>query len=91
MSSQLVSPITARVNAAEKRYGLTPVQSRVFALMAYRPEGACRRDFVTYADIYEVSARIGEMQAKGVAISTTDRCDKHRHRHRFTLYKLVDA
>lgn len=79
----------AQAVEARERYGLTPAQVRVYLLLAGRTDGVCRREFAAWADIYEVSARIGEMQAKGVAISTTDRCDKHQHRHRFTLYKLA--
>lgn len=54
-------------------------------LMAY-PDGLCRRDFAN-EDIFELSNRIGELQADGWIIHKS-RCEKHHHRQRFTLYSI---
>jgi len=62
-------------------------KSAVLHLMLAHPDGICRRDAVNYIDCYELSARIGELQADGWQIHKS-RCERHGHRQRFTLYSL---
>lgn len=54
-------------------------------LMAH-PEGLCRRDFAQM-DVYELSNRIGELEKDGWII-WKGKCERHHHRHPFTLYKI---
>lgn len=54
------------------------VKSAVLHYLMGRPEGSCRRDFAQI-DIYEVSARIGELQRDGWPI-TKRKCSRHHHR-----------
>lgn len=62
------------------------VKAAVLHLLQSRPEGMCRRDFAN-EDIYELSNRIGELQADGWVI-LKGRCQRHNHRQKFTLYSL---
>lgn len=63
------------------------VKSAVLNLMMAMPDGICRRDAASLIDVYELSNRIGELQADGWMIYKV-RCDRHHHRQRFTLYHL---
>lgn len=62
------------------------VKFAVWHLLMTRPDGLCRRDFAK-EDIYEVSARIGELEKLGWPIRK-GRCDRHNHRHPFVEYSL---
>jgi hypothetical protein len=55
------------------------VKSAVLHYLLSRPDGSCRRDFATDIDVYEVSARIGELEADGWVIYR-QRCTRHQHR-----------
>lgn len=63
------------------------VKAAVLNLLSAFPDGLCRRDFVVYAEIYELSNRIGELEDDGWVIEK-GKCERHNHRHPFTLYKL---
>ena len=63
------------------------VKAGVLNLMMAMPEGICRRDAANLIDVYELSNRIGELQADGWIIHKA-RCERHNHRQRFTLYHL---
>jgi hypothetical protein len=63
------------------------VKSAVLHLMMAHPGGICRRDAANMIDVYELSNRIGELQADGWTI-WKGRCERHGHRQRFTLYSL---
>lgn len=62
------------------------VRSSVLNLLRAYPDGLCREDFAS-GHIYEVSARIGELQKLGWAI-TTSPCRRHQHRTRIVEYRL---
>lgn len=62
------------------------VKSAVLHYLQAYPDGRCRRDFALI-DIYELSNRIGELEADGWVIQK-GKCERHNHRHPFTLYKL---
>lgn len=62
------------------------VKAAVLNLLLAYPDGLCRRDFAQH-DIYELSNRIGELEADGWVVHK-GKCERHRHRHQFTLYKL---
>ena len=47
----------------------------------------CRRTFAQH-DIYEVSARIGELEDAGYLVGK-GRCLLHHHKRRFTSYMLA--
>lgn len=63
------------------------VKASVLHLMLAMPDGICRRDAANLIDVYELSNRIGELQADGWVIHK-GRCERHHHRQRFTLYSL---
>lgn len=72
---------------------LDPIQPKpgsakeaVWHLLMMFPDGICRRIAAEW-DIYELSARIGELERDGWTILKS-RCERHSHRQRFTLYKL---
>jgi hypothetical protein len=54
------------------------VKASIMQLLRQHPEGLCRRNWAQY-DIYEVSARIGELQRDGWVIGIR-RCSRHDHR-----------
>lgn len=62
------------------------VKAAVLHLLQTHPDGMCRRDFAA-EDIFELSNRIGELEVDGWLI-LKGRCDKHQHRHPFTLYQI---
>lgn len=68
---------------------LTPLQRLIYAYLWGRAmDGACRRDFAADLDVYEVSNRIGEIEARlGITIER-ERCRIHKHRTAFTRYRL---
>lgn len=70
--------------ALEPRKG--SAKSAVLSLLRSYPDGLCRRDFAR-EDIYEVSARIGELEKLGWQIRKS-RCDRHNHRHAFVEYSI---
>jgi hypothetical protein len=62
------------------------VKAAVLHYLQAHPEGRCRRDFASI-DIYELANRIGELEADGWIIGK-GKCERHNHRHPFTLYQL---
>jgi hypothetical protein len=64
------------------------VKAAVLNFILARPDGSCRRDFAEI-DVYEVSARIGELQKDGWQISNRP-CSRHQHRpeSHFVEYSL---
>lgn len=66
---------------------LSPTQRAVWELLMARPDGMCRRDFSAH-DVWEVSNRISEIEAKLRVEIARERCWKHLHRHRVVLYRL---
>lgn len=66
---------------------LTETQRFVFDILHGRPGGACRREFALF-DVWEVSNRISEIEARlGITIQRS-RCVQHPHRHRVVRYSL---
>lgn len=68
---------------------LTDLQGLIYAYLLARPfDGACRRDFAADLDVYEISNRIGEIEARlGITIER-ERCRIHKHRTAFVRYRL---
>jgi len=64
-----------------------PTTRTVLQLLRAHPDGRCRRDFAQ-ADVYEVSARILELQAEGAFVERTV-CKRHRHRSKIYNYRLT--
>ena len=65
---------------------LKPSALVVLHLLRGYPEGMCRRTFANH-DIYEVSARVGELEDAGYVIGK-QRCTAHHHKRRFVAYRL---
>lgn len=66
---------------------LTPTQKGVWGMLSAYPDGVCRRDFAE-VDIWEVSNRISEIEARlGVSI-IRDKCERHGHRNPVVLYRI---
>ena len=63
------------------------VKAEVLRLLQTHREGICRKDAALWAEVYELSSRIGELESDGWVISR-GRCNKHAHRQKFTLYFL---
>lgn len=66
---------------------LTVTQAFVYSILWGRPNGACRRDFALY-DVWEVSNRISEIEARLNITINRARCTVHQHRHRVVRYSL---
>lgn len=62
------------------------VRKGVLNMLRHYPYGLCRQDFAEH-EIYEVSARVGELQKDGWVI-TTKICERHMHRTRIIEYRL---
>lgn len=63
------------------------VRKSVLTMLRYYPAGLCRQDFADN-HIYEVSARVGELQKMGWVI-TTSPCLRHHHQSRIVQYQLI--
>lgn len=65
------------------------VKAAVLDYLRARPDGSCRRDFALELEVYELSARIGELKKDGWHIITRP-CSRHRHRRhsQFLEYRL---
>lgn len=63
------------------------VKAAVLNLMLGMPDGICRRDAAVEIEVYELSNRIGELEADGWVILKS-KCERHNHRQKFTLYSL---
>lgn len=62
-------------------------QSTAAVLHLLRMHPRCAEDFA--ADhVYRASARVMELREAGYVI-TRERCDRHAHRHRVEMYRLV--
>lgn len=67
---------------------LTPTQAAVFSLLDSRPyDGICRRDAAQH-DIFELSARIGEIEDRLGITVIRERCRVHSHRKPFKRYRI---
>ncbi len=66
---------------------LKPSALVVLHLLRGYPDGMCRRTFAQH-DIYEVSARIGELADAGYLVGK-GRCTVHHHKRRFVSYMLA--
>lgn len=71
--------------ALEPRKG--SAKSAVLSLLRSYPDGICRR-IAAQHDVYELSARIGELEKLGWTI-TKRRCNLHYHQRRFVRYSLA--
>lgn len=63
------------------------VRYSVLHMLEVHPYGLCREDFVK-DHIYEVSARVGELQKMGWVITTAP-CLRHHHQSRIVQYQLA--
>lgn len=63
------------------------VGAQILGLLTDFPDGLCREDFALN-HIYEVSARIGELQKMGWLISNR-KCQRHKHRGNIVEYFLA--
>ena len=66
---------------------MKPGTRAVLNLLRAYPDGICRRVFAQH-DIYEPSARIGELRDQGFWVDTQP-CRRHRHRNRVVSYTLT--
>lgn len=66
---------------------MKPSTRAVLEMLRANPDGLCRRQFAQ-RDVYEVSARILELQDEGAFIER-GQCKRHRHRVKVYRYKLV--
>lgn len=66
---------------------LSPTQRYVYNILEARGSGACRRDFAAF-DVWEVSNRISEIEARLNITINRAKCTVHQHRHRVVRYSL---
>ena len=84
---------TGAMSEPSKRYtssaGVTitaPATRYVLDLLRWNPDGMCRRTFANH-DVWEVSARVGELERAGFTVSRRP-CNRHNHRTRVVEYRL---
>lgn len=63
------------------------VKAALLDMLRGWPDGICRKDAAVQLEVYELSARVLELEADGFLILRT-RCTRHRHRQKFVNYRL---